>query len=209
MAFDASSAGTGGGESSLRARAHAASPSGVRPLTPSEERIAEGGVVRYSGSFREEQRTASGRGSPSVRVWRGERMGGRTEDNEGSEGETPAGRRKAAVAARSSRKDDGKYRAEQSSWRRLNKSHYKLASAGCTKLTNSLYIKTNRPSAFLTHPAPAHPPTAINFRNGFPSRSLPPGERGRERERERERQVSKILLTSGFGSRNEERGGGI
>ena len=147
-----------------------------------EERIAEGGVVRYSGSFREEQRTelASGRGgSPSVRAWRGERMvasgeggrvgeggGGWTEDDEGGEGETPAGRRKA-VAARSSRKDDGKYRAEQSSWRRLNKSHYKLASAGCTKLTNSLYIKTNRPSAFLTHPAPADPPTAINFRNGF------------------------------------------
>lgn len=44
---------------------------------------------------------------------------------------------------------DGKCRAEQSSWRRLNKSHYKLASAGCTKLTNSLYIKTNRPSRFL------------------------------------------------------------
>lgn len=49
--------------------------------------------------------------------------------------------------------DDGKRRAEQSSWRRLNKSHYKLAScwlSSSTKLTNSLYIKTNRP--------PRHPP---------------------------------------------------
>lgn len=87
---------------------------------------------------------SSGRGLP---VYEGGEKG-KGGEVEGVSGKKEARRRKA-VAARSSWKDDGKCWAEQSSWRRLNKSHYKLASAGCTKLTNSLYIKTNRPSRFL------------------------------------------------------------
>lgn len=67
-----------------------------------------------------------------------------------SERERGRGREPGKKGARL--KQDGERRAEQSSWRRLNKSHYKLASAGCAELTNSLYIKTNRPPRFL--PAP-------------------------------------------------------
>lgn len=125
----------------------------VRLLTL--ERITEGGAVRYSGSFREEQSVEESAKCGERELERKRRLG-----QEGSEKKKGCGCSFFSV-------HDGKCRAEQSSWRRLNKSHYKLASAGCTKLTNSLYIKTNRPSRFLFSSAPADPGTAINFRNGF------------------------------------------